>query len=86
MSGFMLEANSLDDVGATFYRAQDVGVPIALTLGRHANDHMVSFYGVTPAGFLFEFGVEGLEVDDRNWEVRTYHAVSDWGHRTVAAA
>jgi catechol 2,3-dioxygenase-like lactoylglutathione lyase family enzyme len=27
----MLEANALDDVGATFYRAQDLGVSIALT-------------------------------------------------------
>ena len=82
----MLEANSLDDVGAAFYRAQDLGVPIALTLGRHPNDHMVSFYGVTPSGFLFELGVEGREVDDRTWEVKTYHAVSDWGHRPVAPA
>jgi 2,3-dihydroxybiphenyl 1,2-dioxygenase len=82
----MLEANAIDDVGATFYRAQDLGVPIALTLGRHPNDGMLSFYGVTPSGFLFELGVDGREVDDRTWEVRTHHAVSDWGHRPVAAA
>lgn len=81
----MLEANALDDVGATFYRAQDLGVPIALTPGRHPNDGMLSFYGVTPSGFLFELGVDGREVDDRNWEVKIYHAVSDWGHRPVAA-
>jgi hypothetical protein len=47
---------------------------------------MLSFYGVTPSGFLFELGVDGREVDDRTWEVRTHHAVSDWGHRPVAAA
>jgi 2,3-dihydroxybiphenyl 1,2-dioxygenase len=82
----MLEANSIDDVGATFYRAQDLRVPIALTLGRHPNDGMISFYGVTPSGFLFELGVDGREVDDRTWEVKTYHAVSDWGHRPVSAA
>jgi 2,3-dihydroxybiphenyl 1,2-dioxygenase len=82
----MLEVNTIDDVGATFYRAQDLGVPIALTLGRHQNDGMISFYGVTPSGFLFELGVDGREVDDRNWEVKTYNAVSDWGHRPVAAA
>ena len=82
----MLEANAIDDVGATYYRAQDLGVPIALTLGRHPNDGMISFYGVTPSGFLFELGVDGREVDDRTWEVKTYHAVSDWGHRPVAAA
>lgn len=82
----MLEVNALDDVGATFYRAQDLGVPIALTLGRHPNDRMISFYGVTPAGFLFELGADGREVDDRDWQVRTYDAVSEWGHRPVAAA
>jgi 2,3-dihydroxybiphenyl 1,2-dioxygenase len=80
----MLETNSIDDVGATFYRAQDLGVPIALSLGRHPNDRMLSFYGVTPSGFCFEVGAEGREVDDRGWEARTYHAVSDWGHRPVA--
>ena len=82
----MLEANALDDVGTTFYRAQDLGVPIALTLGRHPNDRMFSFYGVTPAGFLFELGADGREVDDRSWEVRTYDTVSEWGHRPVAPA
>ncbi|MBK6600200.1 MAG: VOC family protein [Betaproteobacteria bacterium] len=76
----------IDDVGATFYRAQDLGVPIALTLGRHPNDGMISFYGVTPSGFLIELGVDGREVDDRNWEVKTYNAVSDWGHRPVTTA
>jgi hypothetical protein len=55
------------------------------TGGRHPNDGMLSFYGVTPSGFLFELGVDGREVDDRNWEVKTYHSVSDWGHRPVAA-
>jgi 2,3-dihydroxybiphenyl 1,2-dioxygenase len=80
----MLEVNSIDDVGATFYRAQDLGVPIALTLGRHQNDRMVSFYGVTPSGFCFEVGTGGVEVDDRNWQARTHGAVSDWGHRPAA--
>ena len=81
----MFETNSIDDVGATFYRAQDLGVPIALTLGRHQNDRMISFYGLTPSGFCFEVGADGREVDDRSWEVKTYHAVSDWGHRPTAA-
>lgn len=79
----MLEVNSIDDVGATFYRAQDLGVPIALTIGRHQNDRMVSFYGVTPSGFCFEVGTGGVEVDDRRWEAKTHGAVSDWGHRPV---
>jgi len=80
----MFEANSLDDVGAAFYRAQDLGVPIALSLGRHQNDRMVSFYGITPSDFWFEIGWGAREVDDDTWEVKTYNGVSDWGHRPVS--
>lgn len=81
----MFETNSLDDVGAAFYRAQDIGVPVALSLGRHQNDRMVSFYGITPSGFWFEIGWGAREVDDDTWEVKTYNGVSDWGHRPVSS-
>jgi 2,3-dihydroxybiphenyl 1,2-dioxygenase len=80
----MLEVNSIDDVGAAFDRCQGLGVPLQRTLGRHQNDRMVSFYGYTPSGFCFEVGWGGREIDDRDWEVRIYHGVSDWGHRPVA--
>jgi len=80
----MLEVNSIDDVGATFDRCQDLGVPLQRTLGRHQNDRMVSFYGYTPSGFCFEIGWGGREIDDRNWEVRVYPGASDWGHHPVA--
>jgi 2,3-dihydroxybiphenyl 1,2-dioxygenase len=79
---FMLEVNALDDVGLALDRCQQQGVPIALSLGRHQNDRMVSFYGVTPSGFLFEVGWGAVTVDDDStWETRTYRGVSDWGHR-----
>lgn len=81
---FMLEVNSLDDVGLTLDRCQQAGVPIALSLGRHPNDRMVSFYGVTPAGFLFEVGWGAVTVDDDTWEVKTHRGVSEWGHRPQA--
>jgi 2,3-dihydroxybiphenyl 1,2-dioxygenase len=80
----MLEANSIDDVGAAFYRCQDLGVPLQRTLGRHQNDRMMSFYGYTPSGFCFEVGWGGRQIDDRTWEAKVYHGVSDWGHRPVA--
>jgi 2,3-dihydroxybiphenyl 1,2-dioxygenase len=80
----MLEANSIDDVGAAFYRCQDLGVPLQRTLGRHQNDRMMSFYGYTPSGFCFEVGWGGRQIDDRIWEAKVYHGVSDWGHRPVA--
>jgi 2,3-dihydroxybiphenyl 1,2-dioxygenase len=86
LNHFMLEVNDLDDVGSALYRCQDLGVPLARTLGRHPNDRMVSFYGVTPSGFNFEIGWGGRKIDDRDWEVRTYRAASEWGHRTPAPA
>jgi 2,3-dihydroxybiphenyl 1,2-dioxygenase len=82
LNHFMLEVNELDDVGAALYRCQDLGVPLARSLGRHPNDRMVSFYGVTPSGFNFEIGWGGRQVDDRDWEVQTYHDASVWGHRS----
>ena len=82
---FMLEVNSIDDVGHAFDRCQELGVPLQRTIGRHQNDRMVSFYGYTPSGFCFEVGWGGREIDDRNWEVRVYPGASDWGHRPVAS-
>jgi extradiol dioxygenase len=39
----MLQLKAIDDVRAAFDLCQDRGVPIARGLGRHTNDHMVSF-------------------------------------------
>jgi 2,3-dihydroxybiphenyl 1,2-dioxygenase len=78
---FMVEVGDMDDVGAAYDRCQDLGVPITRTLGRHPNDRMLSFYGLTPSGFAFELGCGGRKVDDATWTVRTYDRISDWGHR-----
>ena len=40
-----------------------------MTLGRHTNDLMTSFYVRTPSGFEIEYGTGGLVVDDDTWEV-----------------
>ncbi len=78
---FMIQTRSIDDVGATLYLVQDRGIEIAATLGRHTNDHMLSFYMRTPSGFEIEYGWGGREVDDRVWHVQKHHAPSIWGHR-----
>ena len=56
------------------------------TLGRHANDHMISFYVRTPSGFDIEYGTGGLTVDDATWVARHTTAHSVWGHRFAAGA
>ena len=78
---FMLQLGSIDDVGMTYYLVQDRGVPISSTLGRHTNDHMVSFYMKTPSGFDVEYGYGAREVNDATWQVATHEAASSWGHR-----
>jgi 2,3-dihydroxybiphenyl 1,2-dioxygenase len=77
----MLEVRSVDDVGRALYRCQDAGHHISLTLGRHSNDDMLSFYPLTPSGFDLEYGWAGLEVDDERWHVMTHDTNSAWGHR-----
>jgi len=77
---FMLQCHSIDDVGATMYLVQEAGIEIAASLGRHTNDHMLSFYMRTPSGFEVEYGWGGREIDDRIWHVQKHHAGSMWGH------
>ncbi|MEO5652689.1 MAG: iron-dependent extradiol dioxygenase HsaC [Marmoricola sp.] len=76
----MLEVDALDDVGRALERVRKHKAPLSATLGRHMNDQMVSFYVKSPAGFDFEFGTEGLQVDDARWVARESTAVSYWGH------
>jgi 2,3-dihydroxybiphenyl 1,2-dioxygenase len=78
---FMLQVPSLDDVGFALERATAAGATITSSLGRHTNDHMVSFYTKTPAGFEVEFGYGAIEVDDATWRVGRHDAPSSWGHK-----
>ena len=76
----MIEVATLDDVGRALDRCTRRKAPLSSTLGRHANDLMVSFYVQTPGGFDIEYGTDGLTVDDRTWVARESTAVSQWGH------
>jgi len=74
------ETASLDDVGRALDRCTRRGAPVSGSLGRHANDLMVSFYVRTPGGFDVEYGTDGRLVDDASWISRESTAVSLWGH------
>ena len=76
----MIEAASLDDVGRALDRCTRRGATVSGSLGRHANDLMVSFYVRTPGGFDVEYGTDGRLVDDATWISRENTAVSLWGH------
>jgi hypothetical protein len=77
----MVEANQLDDVGASYERALAAGAPIANHLGRHFNDRMFSYYVVSPLGFFVEVGEGGLEIDDATWQIEHVDRFHSWGHR-----
>jgi 3,4-dihydroxy-9,10-secoandrosta-1,3,5(10)-triene-9,17-dione 4,5-dioxygenase len=77
----MTEVNALDEVGRCNDRRIAAGVKLTGTMGRHANDHMVSFYMQSPAGFDVEYGAEGRTVDDwSRYEVFESTVPSFWGH------
>ena len=80
---FMLELESIDDVGRAYDRCMDQGVPLATTMGKHTNDRMTSFYVCSPSGFAVEVGCGGRLVDDETWFVEYYEKASFWGHRVV---
>lgn len=82
----MIETATLDDVGRALDRCIRRKATISSTLGRHANDLMVSFYVQTPGGFDIEYGIGGLIVDDATWVSRESTAVSLWGHVFGAGA
>jgi 3,4-dihydroxy-9,10-secoandrosta-1,3,5(10)-triene-9,17-dione 4,5-dioxygenase len=76
----MIEVATLDDVGRALDRCHRRKATVSSTLGRHANDLMVSFYVQTPGGFDIEYGTDGRLVDDSTWINRESTAVSLWGH------
>jgi len=83
---FMLECNSLLDVGIGRDLCTQRGVPIGIELGCHMNDRMVSFYLANPSGFAVEYGWGGRVIDDSVWQVEHYDSVeSIWGHPELKA-
>ncbi|HMO97231.1 MAG TPA: hypothetical protein PKD27_14045, partial [Tepidiformaceae bacterium] len=67
--------------GRTWDSVQGGAAPIIMTLGRHSNDEMVSFYMRNPSGFGVEYGWGAREVDDSCWQVAQYSTTSTWGHK-----
>jgi 3,4-dihydroxy-9,10-secoandrosta-1,3,5(10)-triene-9,17-dione 4,5-dioxygenase len=78
----MVEVKTVDEVGFALERAREMGINLYMNIGRHPNDRMLSFYANTPSEFAVEFGAEGIEIrDEANWEIKTFDALSDWGHK-----
>ena len=81
---FMVEYNSLDDVGQGYDLVQYKDNAIAYTMGRHTNDYMTSFYSITPSGFFVENGWGGRIIDPSTWKSHeTFEGPSFWGHERL---
>jgi extradiol dioxygenase len=79
----MLQVNELDDVGMAYDLCDQKSVPIVMTLGRHSNDEMFSFYMRSPSGFEIEYGWGAKTVDDATWSPAFFDVPSVWGHKMV---
>lgn len=77
---WMVEAATIDDVGLALDRADALGVPLMQSLGKHTNDHMISFYVYSPEMCAVEVGWNGLRIDG---EQPTYEITKGafWGHK-----
>lgn len=75
----MVEAESQDDVGLAYDLVRKAGVPILMTLGKHANDDMLSFYVQTPSGWFLEYGAGGRKANHQS----EYCTRDSWGHELV---
>jgi catechol 2,3-dioxygenase-like lactoylglutathione lyase family enzyme len=76
----MLQVRTIDEVGRAFHRAQQRGVSMLMSLGRHSNDRMFSFYMDSPSGVAVEYGCDGIDVDDETWVVKMHKTAEAWGH------
>lgn len=77
----MVEVATLDEVGLALDRANRGGHPVIASLGRHVNDNMCSFYVMAPGGIAFEYGYDGLLVQDWDAYTPTLSSSGDlWGH------
>jgi 3,4-dihydroxy-9,10-secoandrosta-1,3,5(10)-triene-9,17-dione 4,5-dioxygenase len=77
----MLETQDIDEVGRAMDRMKSTGTKLTGTLGRHANDHMVSFYMLTPGGFMLEYGADARVIEDWSRYSSFQSTVNSfWGH------
>ncbi len=76
----MVEYEYVDDVGRLYDMALQIPERIQTTLGRHSNDHMLSFYSRTPGRFLIETGWGGRLIDEAHWQPEELARMSIWGH------
>ncbi|MBV8367210.1 MAG: VOC family protein [Candidatus Eremiobacteraeota bacterium] len=87
LSHVMLEVEEVDDVGRALDKCVGGKAPLTTSLGKHWNDHMISFYVRTPSGWDVEFGAGGLRVEQVGDWSQVHQGglagASLWGHHLI---
>jgi 2,3-dihydroxybiphenyl 1,2-dioxygenase len=82
-----IEVRELDDVGIAYDLVHERGIQVMVTLGRHTQDPVISFYSFTPSGFPVEYMWDGLvETADRPLVEGRPQRLSVWGHKFLPCA
>jgi 2,3-dihydroxybiphenyl 1,2-dioxygenase len=76
----MIEVENFDDVGMTYDLVRKNKVPVTVTLGKHSNDHMYSFYMRNPSGWMIEYGWGGRPATHQS----EYYVEDIYGHQPEA--
>lgn len=76
----MFELDNMDDVGLTYEIVQREKIPVAILPGKHANDHMYSFYVLNPSGWMCEIGWGGRAATHQS----EYYQRDTYGHEFQA--
>jgi 2,3-dihydroxybiphenyl 1,2-dioxygenase len=80
----MVELYSLDDVGQGYDLAYGEQGRVGVTLGRHINDEVTSYYANTPSGFMMEYGWGGRSIETEGWQPEEIpFGPSLWGHERM---
>lgn len=77
----MLEVEAFDDVGLAYEIVRNAGLHVAIAPGRHANDHMYSFYFNSPSGWQVEIGWGAREATHQS----EYYQRDTYGHEFAPA-
>ena len=81
LNHLMLEYAELNDLGMAHDIVRSSGIDVVLQLGKHANDDALTFYFVTPSGWLLELGWGG----GKSFAQQQYHTNDIFGHRIEVA-
>jgi 2,3-dihydroxybiphenyl 1,2-dioxygenase len=81
MHHMMVQVETLDQVGFALDRLERTNTHQTMTIGRHSNDKMVSFYVRTPSGFELEYGYDAIQVHPETWTMARHDKISAWGHK-----